>query len=270
MTQRKFSCFNFRKDTESNIAEIDIYGDIVADGFQWFESDITSFDFKKDLDALGDVEKIFVNINSNGGFVYEGQAIYNQLKRHKAEIHVRIDGMAASIASVIAMAGDVIEMPANAQMMIHEPAGGAFGNKADLESAIRALDASKQSIIAAYKSHTNADDSVIEAWMAEEKWMTGQEAYELGFATIVTDPIQQVALSKSPIVNTFKNVPNQLADNHDKLQAESRTPSLDINALTEAVAAKLRAKEQGKSDTEQTNIAEKGNSVLNVLKALSE
>ncbi|HEL8334702.1 TPA: Clp protease ClpP [Listeria monocytogenes] len=269
MTKRKFSCFNFRKDTDTNTAEIDIYGDIVADGYQWFESDITSFDFKKDLDALGDVDKIFVNINSNGGFVYEGQAIYSQLKRHKAHIHVRIDGMAASIASVIAMAGDVIEMPANAQMMIHEPTGGAFGDKTVLESAIRALDASKQSIIAAYKTHVDVDDSVIEAWMAEEKWMTGQEAYELGFATVVTDPIQQVALSRSPMTNTFKNVPSQLTKT--ELQ---KVKSLDLDELAKIVAAKLEgSKQKGPTEStelEQSNKPEKGSLLFNALKALSE
>ncbi|EBF5160661.1 TPA: Clp protease ClpP [Listeria monocytogenes] len=280
MTKRKFSCFNFKKDTESNTAEIDIYGDIVADGYQWYESDITSFDFKKDLDALGDVSKIYVNINSNGGFVYEGQAIYNQLVRHPAQIHVRIDGMAASIASVIAMAGDIIEMPANAQMMIHEPAGGAFGNKSDLESAIRALDASKQSIIAAYKTHTTLEVSEIESMMAEEKWMSGQEAYELGFATLVTNPLQQVALAKSPVTNTFRNVPENLVreeQTKSKSKSEPAKQSLDIDALTMAVAAKLQdsnvlrsLEPSNKATNKTTNKTTKASPLFDAFKALSE
>ncbi|EAD1944916.1 TPA_asm: Clp protease ClpP [Listeria monocytogenes] len=278
MTKRKFSCFNFKKDTESNTAEIDIYGDIVADGYQWYESDITSFDFKKDLDALGDVSKIYVNINSNGGFVYEGQAIYNQLVRHPAQIHVRIDGMAASIASVIAMAGDIIEMPANAQMMIHEPAGGAFGNKSDLESAIRALDASKQSIIAAYKTHTTLEVSEIESMMAEEKWMSGQEAYELGFATLVTNPLQQVALAKSPVTNTFRNVPENLVrEEQTKSKSEPAKQSLDIDALTMAVAAKLQdsnvlrsLEPSNKATNKTTNKTTKASPLFDAFKALSE
>ncbi|EAD6939080.1 Clp protease ClpP [Listeria monocytogenes] len=278
MTKRKFSCFNFKKDTESNTAEIDIYGDIVADGYQWYESDITSFDFKKDLDALGDVSKIYVNINSNGGFVYEGQAIYNQLVRHPAQIHVRIDGMAASIASVIAMAGDIIEMPANAQMMIHEPAGGAFGNKSDLESAIRALDASKQSIIAAYKTHTILEVSEIESMMAEEKWMSGQEAYELGFATLVTNPLQQVALAKSPVTNTFRNVPENLVrEEQTKSKSEPAKQSLDIDALTMAVAAKLQdsnvlrsLEPSNKATNKTTNKTTKASPLFDAFKALSE
>ncbi|EAD0069536.1 Clp protease ClpP [Listeria monocytogenes] len=272
MTKRKFSCFNFKKDTESNTAEIDIYGDIVADGYQWYESDITSFDFKKDLDALGDVSKIYVNINSNGGFVYEGQAIYNQLVRHPAQIHVRIDGMAASIASVIAMAGDIIEMPANAQMMIHEPAGGAFGNKSDLESAIRALDASKQSIIAAYKTHTTLEVSEIESMMAEEKWMSGQEAYELGFATLVTNPLQQVALAKSPVTNTFRNVPESLV-REEQTKSEPAKQSLDIDALTMAVAAKLQDSNVLRSlepSNKATNKTTKASPLFDAFKALSE
>ncbi|EAF1659686.1 Clp protease ClpP [Listeria monocytogenes] len=276
MTKRKFSCFNFKKDTESNTAEIDIYGDIVADGYQWYESDITSFDFKKDLDALGDVSKIYVNINSNGGFVYEGQAIYNQLVRHPAQIHVRIDGMAASIASVIAMAGDIIEMPANAQMMIHEPAGGAFGNKSDLESAIRALDASKQSIIAAYRTHTTLEVSEIESMMAEEKWMSGQEAYELGFATLVTNPLQQVALAKSPVTNTFRNVPESLA-REEQTKSEPAKQSLDLDALVMAVAAKiqdsnvLRSLEpSNKATNKSTNKSTKASPLFDAFKALSE
>ncbi|EAF2349097.1 head maturation protease, ClpP-related [Listeria monocytogenes] len=278
MTKRKFSCFNFKKDTESNTAEIDIYGDIVADGYQWYESDITSFDFKKDLDALGDVSKIYVNINSNGGFVYEGQAIYNQLVRHPAQIHVRIDGMAASIASVIAMAGDIIEMPANAQMMIHEPAGGAFGNKSDLESAIRALDASKQSIIAAYRMHTTLEVSEIESMMAEEKWMSGQEAYELGFATLVTNPLQQVALAKSPVTNTFRNVPENLVrEEQTKSKSEPAKQSLNIDALTMAVAAKLQdsnvlrsLEPSNRTTNKTTNKTTKASPLFDAFKALSE
>ncbi|EKZ1616075.1 Clp protease ClpP [Listeria monocytogenes] len=280
MTKRKFSCFNFKKDTESNTAEIDIYGDIVADGYQWYESDITSFDFKKDLDALGDVSKIYVNINSNGGFVYEGQAIYNQLVRHPAQIHVRIDGMAASIASVIAMAGDIIEMPANAQMMIHEPAGGAFGNKSDLESAIRALDASKQSIIAAYRTHTTLEVSEIESMMAEEKWMSGQEAYELGFATLVTNPLQQVALAKSPVTNTFRNVPESLAREEQTKYEPAKQP-LDLDALVMAVAAKIQDsnvlrslepsnKASNKATNKATNKSTKASPLFDAFKALSE
>ncbi|AQY50503.1 serine protease [Listeria weihenstephanensis FSL R9-0317] len=273
MTKRVFSCFNFKKDEGNNTAEIDIYGDIVADGYDWFDSDITSFNFKKDLDALGDVDKIYVNINSNGGFVYEGQAIYNQLKRHSAQIHVRIDGMAASIASVIAMAGDVIEMPANAQMMIHDPAGGAFGNKADLESAIRALDASKQSIIAAYKSKSNLDEAEIAAMMAEETWMTGQEAFEKGFITDVVNPIQQVAMARSPITNTFRNVPKQLLE-PAVAKPESKQQALDVDAIVEAVVARLQPKPvENKTEPpepEQPNKQEKGNPLFNALKALSE
>ena len=128
-------------------ADILIYEEIGAD---WFGDGLTAKAFAEDLKALGNVDRINLFINSPGGSVFDGLAIYNQLIAHKAEVHVRIDGLAASIASVIAMAGDTIEMPENAILMIHDPFAVVMGNSEELRKMADTLEKIKAGLITAY------------------------------------------------------------------------------------------------------------------------
>ena len=123
-----------------------------------------------------------MRINSPGGSVFDGVAIYNALKRHDAAITVWIDGIAASIASMIAMAGDEVVMPENAMLMLHDPSGLVVGTAADMRGMAEALDRMKAGMVAAYRDKSGRDDAEIEALMRDETWLSAQEAVALGLA----------------------------------------------------------------------------------------
>lgn len=156
-------------------AEIFIYDEIGYWG-------ITAADFARDLKALGDISQIDLHINSPGGNVFDGTAIYNLLANHSAAVTVYIDGLAASMASVIAMVGDVIHMPANALMMIHNPWSFAGGEAEDLRKMADVLDKIKASLMTTYMKRTGKSEEEISQLMDEETWLTGAEAVEHGFA----------------------------------------------------------------------------------------
>ena len=129
------------KNQTENSADLYFYGDIVSESWmsEWYEDDMCPADVKSFLDELENVNNINIHINSGGGSVFGGLAIYNQLKRYNATITTYIDGLAASIASVIAMAGDKIVMPENALLMIHKPITMCYGNADELQKHIDLL-----------------------------------------------------------------------------------------------------------------------------------
>lgn len=134
------------------------------------------------LDDAGNVKTIDLRINSPGGDVFEGVAIYNQLVAHDATVNVTIDGLAASIASVIAMAGDDIAIAKAGQMMIHPPSGVAWGTSADMRQLADLLDSIQGSITGVYADRTGRDADELKAWIDAETWMTAEQAVERGFA----------------------------------------------------------------------------------------
>ena len=133
--------------------------------------------------------------------------IYNVLRAHKAKVIVTIDGLAASIASVIAMAGESIIMPENAMMMIHDPAGLAMGTADDMLKMAEALGKIKTSLVAAYSTKANIDDAQIIDMMSEETWLTAAEAVEIGLADEVAAPVQMAAAYD---LSMFKHPPKNL------------------------------------------------------------
>lgn len=146
----------------------------------WFDDDITPKKFKAELTATtGDIA---VWLNSPGGDVFAASQIYTMLKEYEGKVTVKIDGIAASAASVIAMAGDEIVMSPVAMMMIHNPATVVFGEAADLASGIKMLNEVKESIINAYEQRTDLPRSKISSMMDAETWFSAQKAVELGFA----------------------------------------------------------------------------------------
>lgn len=176
----KFWKLNKVNNSASNEADLFLYGDISS--VSWWGDEITPKQFADDLAALGDVERINVRINSGGGDVFAGQAIHSTLKRHKAEKVVYVDGLAASIASVIAMAGDKIVIPKNAMMMIHNPWTRAVGNSNDMREMADFLDKVREPIIAAYEDKTGKTRDELIKLMDAETWMTAEEAVSMGFA----------------------------------------------------------------------------------------
>lgn len=164
-------------------ANITIYGDITS--WPWLESDVSAANLSQQLEALGDVSRINVFINSYGGEVAEGVAIYNALKRHKAKVVTYCDGFACSIASVIFMAGDERIMNEASVLMVHNAWTGARGNAADLRKAADDLDKINQLAITAYMAHFKGTDEELQALLDGETWVLPEEALEYGFATSI-------------------------------------------------------------------------------------
>lgn len=170
--------------TKQDELEVLVYGTVGNDEF-W--DDVTAKDFAEKLNENKDVKTINVRINSPGGSVFAGQAIYSMLKRHKADVNVYIDGLAASIASIIAMAGDTVYIPKNAMMMIHKPWSIAIGNSDEMRKEADVLDKVGESLVAAYQEKTGLKESEILQIMADETWYTGSEAVEKGFADVLEE-----------------------------------------------------------------------------------
>lgn len=176
---KKFWNFKNKNDSPS-IGELMLYGDISSQS--WWGDEVTPKQFKDDLDSLGEISELNIYINSGGGDVFAGQAIHSMLKRHKAKKTCYVDGLAASIASVIAMAADKIIMPSNAMMMIHKAWTFAIGNADDMRKMADDMDKIDESIISAYENKTGLPRDEILKLMEDETWMTAQDAKEKGFA----------------------------------------------------------------------------------------
>lgn len=177
---------------EQNVGEVLLYGEISA--YEYWGDEVLPKEFKEELDALGDVDELRVFINSPGGDVFAGQAIHSMLKRHSAHVSVYVDGLAASIASVIAMAGDTVIMPVNAMMMVHQPWTWASGNAEHFRRLADDLDKIAESIVAAYETKSGLNRDRIIELMDAETWLTAEEAVELGFADQLEES-KQVAAS---------------------------------------------------------------------------
>ncbi len=197
--------WNFVPDEESNTAEMLLYGEISE--YSWYGDEITPSIFNQELKNLGAVDEITVRINSGGGDVFAAVAIYTRLKEHKAKISVKIDGWCASAATIIAMAGDTIEISVGGVFMIHDPLAGLIGyyNTTDLENIVKELETIKQSIVNCYMTVTDKSEEEIKNLMTNEgEWFTGEEAVEAGFCTAVmfTDVDTEVANAEKVIVNS--------------------------------------------------------------------
>lgn len=184
-------------------AELMIYDEIGGWG-------ITAKQFARDLQALGKVGTITARIHSPGGDVFEGMAIYNMIKGHPAHKVCYIDGLAASMASVIAMAFDEIIIPENAMMMIHKPWGGTLGDADDMRKYADLLDKVEGNLVGAYQQKTGLPEDELHALLAAETWLTGREAVEKGFANTLTDPLQMAASLNSKRLKDFTNMPEHL------------------------------------------------------------
>ncbi len=158
----------------SGSAEISVYDEIGLFGF-------TAKQFITDLRAI-DAESIQLSINSPGGSVFDAIAIYNALRQHPANINVKVMGVAASAASIIAMAGDKIVMPENTFIMIHNPLNFAYGNADDLRDMADVLDKVAASLIATYVARTGNSEADIKDMLDAETWLNAEEAVAKGFA----------------------------------------------------------------------------------------
>jgi ATP-dependent Clp protease protease subunit len=203
--------WNFKISNEdNNTAELYIYSEISSDVLWGDET--TASTFKADLDSLGAVKTLNVYINSPGGNVFEGITIANMLKRFNATVNVYVDGLAASIASIIAMAGDNIYMYKNSMIMVHNPMAGAMGYADDLRKMADNLDQVKVSLVQSYlnKATDNLNEETITNLMDNETWMTASEASKYFSLEILDEQKDIAACANTEILNKYKNVPKDL------------------------------------------------------------
>lgn len=184
--------------------EIYIYEEI---GAGWYGG-ITAKSFSETLKDLGKVNALDIYINSPGGSVFDGIAIYNQIRRFDGERVVHIDGIAASIASVIAMAGDKINIAANGMMMIHDPWSVAFGTADEMRKMADSLDKVRDTILDTYVATTKGDRTEISDLMSAETWLSADEAVEKAFATNKTD--ESNIKAEFAMLAKFQNTPKPL------------------------------------------------------------
>lgn len=187
---KKFWAWKNQADGDSGDSrELELYGTIAEES--WFDDDITPAMFKEELFAGSG--PITVWINSPGGDCIAASQIYTMLMDYKGDVTVKIDGIAASAASVIAMAGTEVLMAPTALMMIHNPATIAMGDHEDMQKAIEMLDEVKESIINAYEIKTSLSRAKLSHLMDAETWMNANKAVELGFADGVLEDEKTVA-----------------------------------------------------------------------------
>lgn len=242
--------WNLVANQAENTAELILYGEISE--YSWCGDEITPAEFNNDLKSIGAVDEITVRINSGGGDVFAAVAIYTRLKEHKAKVLIKIDGWCASAATIIAMAGDTIEISVGGIFMIHDPAAGILGYyKADeLLKIADELNTIKQSIVNCYMTVCGMSEDEIKSLMTEEKWYTGEEAVEAGFCTAVmfTEVKTEVENSEMIFVNSvaislggFHTVPKGLlgyANSLDNKNVNAKNNKEDDNMTLEELKEK--------------------------------
>jgi ATP-dependent Clp protease protease subunit len=213
-------------------ADVLIYQQI---GNSYFEEGLTAKAFAENLKAMGKgIKTINVRINSPGGSVFDGTAIYNTLRGHGAKIVTINEGAALSIASLIFMAGDERRMAKNGYMMIHDPAGAVRGRAEDMRKMAEMLDKVKDVTCSTYADRSGHDKADIAEMMSNETWLTAKDAQELGFVDTVTDEATAVAVFDPQM---FANVPEDLK----QLFTQQEPPKMADPTPQAATLKELRA-----------------------------
>ncbi|HEI8456905.1 TPA: Clp protease ClpP [Proteus mirabilis] len=222
---------------EDQTADIYIYDEIGGWG-------ISARRFTEDLISLGNLSHINLHIHSPGGEVFDGIAIYNQLKNHSATITVYIDGLAASMASVIAMVGDTVIMPKNAMMMIHKPWGVSWGDANDMREYADLLDKLENVLIPAYVAKTGKTTEEITAMLEQETWLDGDECVEHGFADKVIEPVKAMASLTSKRIEEFSSMPSAIKNQITPKNTTKPTQQPQPNSSSEPQPSATYADEQ--------------------------
>lgn len=221
----------FQMKATNNVAQIDIFGEIV--GEKWFDEETSAVSFRDALKELGDVSTINLSINSGGGSVFDGIAIYNMLKSHKATVNVYVEGLAASIASVIAMAGDTITMRSGSMLMIHRPFTVLQGNAEEMRKAAETLEKMGDNIVDIYSERTGLTADEIKNIMNDETWLSAEEAVEQGWATKLDKKEAVMNSVPKEILGRFSNVPkNVLARVEKKTLSQDRLDLIEREKQT--------------------------------------
>lgn len=242
----KIKYYQLQVDEAKREASVMIFGDITS--WEFMDNDVSSYTLAKEIEGL-DVDTIHVHINSYGGEVAEGLAIYNMLRQHKAKVITYCDGFACSIASVVFMAGDERIMNNASLLFIHNAWTMAAGNANDLRKTAEDLDKITSASIKAYMEHVNISEEELRELLDNETWLTADEALEMGFATkIVTESIKNP--SQSARMALFRRVtqPLKQISNEDEVDPapepespkQEQEPEQKINNLQKFIAAICR------------------------------
>lgn len=249
--QQENKFWNFIPAAGNKPPELLLYGAISSQQ-SWWEDRVTPGKFNEELAALGDVSEIIVRINSGGGDVFAANAIFTRLKDCSAKITVKIDGWAASAATIIAMAGDTIKIAKNGVFMIHDPAMTVWDTftAEDFEKMAEELKVIKQSIVNTYAMKSGRDAQDIEQLMSVETWWTGEDAVSNGFcdeimfddvSTAVENSSHVVVNSVSLDVSSYKTLPRSLFNS-------PKNPG----CFTNTSAAKTQKKEEQNMATKES------------------
>lgn len=226
--------WNWMKNENTGASELIFSGPISEE--TWFGDEITPALFRNELAKIsGDLT---VWLNSPGGDVFAASQIYTMLRSHKGKVTVKIDGIAASAASVVAMAGDETLIAPTGMLMIHNPATAAFGNKEAMQKAIELLDEVKESIINAYEEKSHLSRSKIARMMDEETWLNAKKAQALGLVDGILFAGRQPEPEKEPDEDT----PEEDEPKEDTLTAMSYSCAATMQSLIKKVSAEHKGR----------------------------
>lgn len=235
----------YNLESEDRTATVTIYGDITS--YPWEEmGEVSALNLSQQLQDL-DVDLINVHINSYGGEVAEGWAIYNVLKQHKAEVHTFCDGFACSIASVVFMAGDQRTMGAPSGLYIHPVWSNAQGNADDLRAAADELEQMTEQTMAVYRQYVNINDEELADMVRKSTWIFAEDAVNMGFATDIASDID----GANPEQNAKRSLFNllQSKSNAAQISRSEEKKTLTNEDIKKAVAEAIaEANRQGQFD----------------------
>ena len=220
--------WNFIQNEDTSETELLFNGPISED--TWWGDEVTPALFRDELAKVSG--NLTVWLNSPGGDVFAASQIYSMLKSHKGKVTVKIDGIAASAASVVAMAGDETLIAPTALMMIHDPNTCAMGNKADMEKAIILLDEVKESIINAYETKSHLSRNKIAKLMSDETWLNAKKAHEMGFVDGIL-----FADNKKSVPEKENEPDEEEPEKEDSLTAMAYSKSKNLSAFLSKVSA---------------------------------
>lgn len=239
------------KNKAGNVLDISLHDEIGLWG-------VTAADFMAELSANQDVRSINLSIHSPGGNLLDGLAIYNKLKAHPARVFGKVEGLAASAASLVLMASDHIEMPENSFLMIHNAHGVAGGDPDDLREFADLMERMQNSAVNVYHARTGKDPGELASMMKAETWMTAEDALADGFIDTITERIE-VAAKIAAFSRYFKDVPVKNAANVEAVNNERDLEKFLREAglskgLATALVSRVKTVFKGDPDNRQTEL----------------
>jgi len=233
--------YNIKAEASSKSADVYIFDEIGTFG-------LTAQSFIEEIKSYKDTP-MSLHINCVGGDVFEGMAIYNVLKKRTARTTVYIEGLAASMGSVIALAGDEVVMAENSLFMIHNAWGGAMGEATEIRKTAALLDKISGEIADIYTKKTNLPYNRVKEMMDEETWLSADEAYNLGFIDSISDAIKVAAKYD---VSKFKNITDKEIQNKLSVNLKSKKMTEELknwfNAKVEEIITKVKASNESETE----------------------